>query len=522
MTQPWLKHIPTGVPSEVKIPEISLNELMNSSFEEYANLTAITFMNQTYTYEELNQLIDNAAAAFIAKGINKEDKIALMLPNSLQYVISYFATLLCGATVVQINPMYQSNELLHVLNDSEAKLLIVLEDLYPVVQAIEDKTSIEEVINVSFKNKTSFDELMRDKDIQAPEVDIDPQEDVAVIQYTGGTTGRSKGAMLTHYNLVANTLQSYATSKIRLEKGKERTLAITPFFHVYGMTGVLNLTLYTGGNLIILPRFDINETVKTIEAVRPTYFSGVPTMFIGLLNYYRKHNLDLNSFKNFTSGSAPLPVEILETYNKKIGVSIVEGYGLSEASPATHRNPVKGLQKPGSIGFPLPNTDAKIVDSENKDIVLPPGEVGELAVKGPQIMKGYLNLPEETAEVLQDGWLYTGDLAKMDEDGYFYIVGRKKELIIASGFNVYPIEIEDVLYEHDNVLEVAVIGVPDKYRGETIKAVIVLRNGEEVTEEELELFCRQRLAAYKVPEKFEFVDKLPKSAVGKILKRKLN
>ncbi|GIO22551.1 long-chain fatty acid--CoA ligase [Oceanobacillus sp. J11TS1] len=521
MERPWLKHIVKGNPLELEIPEISLSQLFQNSVEKYSNHTAITFFNRSYSYKQLSQLINNFAASLHHLGVDKGDRVALMLPNCPYYPISYYAALLCGATIVQVNPMYKTAELLHVLNDSEAEVLIVLDSLLPMIEKVKDQTPLTTIITASFVSSCEFDELLQDKGLPLPSVTIKPLEDVAVLQYTGGTTGRSKGAMLTHYNLVANTLQSYGTSQVRTVLGEERVLSISPLFHVYGMTSCMNVTFYIGGNLILVPKFDVVQTVKVIEQTKPTIFPGVPTMYIALLHYAKDHSLDLSCLKTCTSGSAPLPVEIRSEFNNKSGSNVSEGYGLSEASPVTHRNPIVGLQKPGSIGIPIPNTEAKIVDPTLGKEIVEVGEVGELIVKGPQIMKGYWNLPEETDQVLRDGWLYTGDLAKMDEDGFFYIIGRKKELIIASGFNVYPIEVEDVIYTHPKVLEAAVIGVANQYRGETVKAVVVLKENEQLTETELIDFCRTKLAAYKVPHEVEFIDELPKTSVGKILKRKL-
>lgn len=504
----------------MSIPNISLPELFFEAAAKYSYNTAVTFFDQTYTYAELRKHIYNAACSLAKMGVKKGDRVAVMLPNCPQYPITYYAALLCGAIIVQVNPIYKANELLYVLNDSGAKVLIVLDRLRPIVEQVKNQSALLETIFVSFESDSRFDELLKDQRYQVPNVPIDPKEDVAVLQYTGGTTGRSKGAMLTHYNIVANTIQSSGTSLIRTRLGEERILAISPLFHVYGMTNCMNYTFYIGGNLILVPRFDVKQTVAIIENTKPTIFPGVPTVYIALLDYYEEHPFDLSSLQMCTSGSSPLPIEVLEKFNDMSGTKVSEGYGLSEASPVTHRNPITGLQKPGSIGIPIPNTDAKIVDTKTGED-LPVGEVGELTVKGPQIMKGYWNMPEETANVLRDGWLYTGDLAKMDEDGFFYIVGRKKELIIASGYNVYPVEIEDVIYTHPSVLEAAVIGVPDRYRGETIKACVVLKDGETLTEDELIGYLRERLAAYKVPRSIEFLDELPKTAVGKILKRKL-
>lgn len=524
MKKPWNQFISKGNPKEITIPNMSLPQMFNKSVEKYANKIAITYEKELYTYKQLDRMVKNLAAALKEKGISKGDCVALMLPNCPQYPVSYFATLFCGAIVVQVNPMYQSDELLHVLQNAEVKCLIIWENLLPIVEKIKQHTSLTSVIKVSLTNDCTFNRFLVNKDLSVssvPSVDIDPKEDIAVLQYTGGTTGRSKGAMLTHYNLVANTLQSYATAKNTYVLGEEKALTIAPLFHVYGMTSCMNLTFYIGGNMIIVPKFNIENTVQVIKKEKPTIFAGVPTMFIGLLNYYNHEYFDLSCLKTCSSGSAPLPIGVLEEFNKKSGTKIVEGYGLSEASPVTHRNPVDGIQKLGSVGIPVPNTDSKIVDIDTGEITLQHGEVGELVIKGPQVMKGYWKLPEETKNVIREGWLYTGDLAMMDEEGFFTIVGRKKELIIASGFNVYPVEIEDVLYEHPNIAEAVVIGVTDKYRGESIKAVVVLKKDQQLTKSDVIQFCQQRLAAYKVPRKVDFVETLPKSAVGKVLKRRL-
>ncbi|AQQ54079.1 long-chain-fatty-acid--CoA ligase [Planococcus lenghuensis] len=516
MERPWLAHIAEGNPKEIEIPDVSLSGLFDQSVETYANHTAITFFSKSYTYRELAERINRAAAALSKLGVKKGDRVAIMLPNCPQYPISFYGALKCGATVVQLNPMFQPAELLHILNDSGTKVLIMLDRLEPLFDAIKDRTSVEHALAVDLEKDYTEGTVA---DVR--QVDINPAEDAAVIQYTGGTTGLPKGAVLTHRNIVANTLQSVATGEIQTKKGEERVLTISPLFHVYGMTSGMCVTFYNGGNLILVPKFDVEQVVGLIEQTKPTAFPGVPTMYIALLDYHKKKKFDLSCLASCTSGSAPLPPEVLSRFNEVSGTSVAEGYGLSEASPVTHRNPVGGVQKNGSIGIPLPNTDAKIVDVATGKQELPPGEVGELIIQGPQVMKGYWKQPEETANAIRDGWLFTGDLAKMDEDGYFYIVGRKKEMILASGFNVYPIEVENVLYRHPAVLEAAVFGVPDEYRGETVRAVAVLKEGSDVTEQELIDFCRAELAAYKVPDTVLFVDELPKTAVGKILKRTL-
>jgi len=347
-------------------------------------------------------------------------------------------------------------------------------------------------------------------------------EDLALLQYTGGTTGISKGAMLTHKNLVANVLQIDAwdpTSRDLLGKGV--MLGALPFFHVYGMTVAMNYGLYSGYKIVLLPRPEIHAVVEAIEKHQVTHFPGVPTLYVAFNNFPGIEKRNVKSIRICLSGAAPLPVEVAKRFEEITGARLIEGYGLSEASPVTHSNPVLGPVKKGSIGMPFPSVDAKVVDEEGKEVPL--GEVGELVVKGPNVMKGYWNRPEETQKALRDGWLFTGDMARMDQDGYFYIVDRKKDMIIAGGYNIYPREVEEVLYGHEAVQEAAVVGVPDPYRGETVAAFIVLKEAYrgKVTEKDIEAFCRANLAAYKVPRIIQFRDSLPKSSVGKILKREL-
>jgi long-chain acyl-CoA synthetase len=365
-----------------------------------------------------------------------------------------------------------------------------------------------------------FSSVMAFSEAKEMEVDIDPVEDIALLQYTGGTTGFPKAAMLTHRNLIANTVMG-AYWMYQCEKGNESILGVLPFFHVYGMTAVMNLSIMQGYKMILLPKFDPETTLKTIQKLKPTLFPGAPTIYIALLNHPKLKNYDLSSIKACISGSAPLPVEVQEKFETVTGGKLIEGYGLTEASPVTHANFLwDGERVKGSIGVPWPDTEAKIISLETGEEAKI-NEIGELVVRGPQIMKGYWNQPIETEAVLRDGWLYTGDLGYMDERGYFFIVDRKKDMIIASGYNIYPREVEEVLYEHPKVQEAAVIGIPDVYRGETVKAFIVLKQGEECTKEELDHFVRSRLAAYKVPRIYEFRKELPKTAVGKILRRVL-
>lgn len=522
---------PESVTVDVKIPDWSLPRMLEETVARFPNQEAMAFYGQTTSYEELYQASCAFAVALVQQGLTKGHRVALMLPNCPQFVISYYGTLMVGGIVTQINPMLVEREIEHILNDSGAETLVVLDTLYSRVPAILQRqtTRLRNVVVVSFqtstlsfKPATTFADFLKRGFGKTPQpVNIDPAEDVAILQYTGGTTGRAKGAMLTHRNLVANVIQSFEFFKGELKPTQERCLAVIPLFHVFGMTSCMNLTIYLGSSLVLLPRFDIKEVLETIQREKPTFFPGVPTMYVALANYPGVEEYGVNSIRTCNSGSAPMPVELLKDFERKTGAKILEGYGLSEASPTTHCNPPFAERKPGSVGIGLPSTEYKVVDGVNGEREVPIGEVGELVVRGPQVMKGYWNMPEETAGALRHGWLYTGDIARMDESGYVYIVDRKKDLIIASGYNIYPREVEEVLYEHPAVKEVAVVGVEDSYRGETVKAFIVLKEGKLVTEQEISNFCKDNLAPYKMPKLIEFRTELPKSGVGKILRRAL-
>ncbi|HSE98100.1 MAG TPA: AMP-binding protein, partial [Blastocatellia bacterium] len=350
---------------------------------------------------------------------------------------------------------------------------------------------------------------------------IDAEQDIAVLQYTGGTTGVPKGAMLTHSNLYAAVLQCSAWSSYFTERGNERFLLVIPYFHVYGMVVGALFGVWSGAMQILIPKFDVNLLLEAIMQYEPTYFPGVPTLFISLLNHKEAKSHGLNRVRRFNSGSAPLPIEVIEQFEQMSGAMLYEGYGMTETAALATTTATLAKRKPGSIGLPVTGTECKIIDLETGEREVEVGEEGELCLRGPQVMKGYWNKPEETAEALRDGWLRTGDVARMDEDGYFYIVQRKKDMIIVSGFNVYPNEVEDVLFTHAAVKEAAVIGVPDTYRGEAVKAFIVLKPDAQATGEELIEHCRARLARYKVPSLIEFAETLPKSAIGKVLRREL-
>jgi long-chain acyl-CoA synthetase len=531
--RPWLEAYERGnVEPETRVFEGSLYDLFRHAVEEHRGRNALGFYGTTFEFGRLEALVEKMAASLSAAGVSKGDRVALMLPNCPQYVISFFATVRLGAIVTQINPMYVEREISHILNDSDAETIVAYAAVYERVKAVLPDTNLKNVIVVDFGDEPegldaghlSFGDFLSTDVDPAPDVEIDPAEDVAALQYTGGTTGVSKGAMLTHRNLVANVQQ---TIDVFVQNPDQftgrRCVGALPFFHIYGLTCVMLFGIRLGVEQVLLPRFEVGEALEVFESARPTMFSGVPTMYMALLasgEDLRKHHL--HDVMIFNSGGSALPVNLKRSFEERVGKPLFEGYGLSEASPVTHNNPpFLGEGREGSIGIPIPSTDARIVDVETGEREMPTGESGELVIKGPQVMKGYLNMPEETASTLKDGWLHTGDVARTDEDGYFYIVDRKKDMIVASGYNVYPREVEEVLFEHPDVAEAVAIGVPDEYRGESVKAFVVKRSGATTTEEEMLAFCKERLAAYKAPKAVEFRDDLPKSAVGKLLRRVL-
>ncbi|GGH83730.1 long-chain acyl-CoA synthetase [Pullulanibacillus pueri] len=546
--KPWLSHYPEEISPQIDYGERPLFDYLREAAEKHPDKSAIYFMGKEMTYRDLYNESLKLAQQLTVHGLKKGDRLAIMLPNSPQSVIAYYAALMVGGIVVQTNPLYMERELQHQLSDSGAKMIVCLDQVYPRVRNVQSKTSLETIIvtgvqdylpltkkllyPIASKTKIPkkrefqnvkdvflFTELIKKGVTDFVPEHISPEEDLALLQYTGGTTGFAKGVMLTHRNLIANTEQSRMW-QYRHEYGKDTILGVLPFFHVYGMTIVMNLSIMHLSKMIIVPRFEAGEVLKMIEKLRPTVFSGAPTMYIALINHPDIQKYDLSSIKTCISGSAPLPLEVQQRFEQLTGGKLVEGYGLTEASPVTHCNLIWGERILGSIGIPYPDTEAKIVSPETGE-ELGLKEVGELVVKGPQVMKGYWNRPEETAQVLKEGWLFTGDMAYMDEKGYFYIVDRKKDMILASGFNIYPREVEEVLYEHPDVKEAAVVGVHDHYRGETVKAFVVAKDGRALTEEELNRHCRKYLAAYKVPKIYEFRKDLPKSTIGKILKREL-
>ncbi len=547
MDQPRLDHQGFRIPKTLEYPPECLPKILEANAKQYASHVATEFFGAKIRYGELWDQILRCATVLSGLGVGRGAKVAIMLPNCPQTIIAYYATMWLGGIVVMTNPMYVEREIEHQWEDSEAEFLVVLDHLFPKVEPVLSRTRIRKVLVTSLKEALPFplsllyplkarkDKLFTavpyGKDVlnlkqalkqATPTSATCPAEldDIALLQYTGGTTGLAKGVMLTHRNILANVVQLVAWIP-DLRWGEERMLAILPFFHVFGMTVVMNLGLYIGAAVILVPRFEVNQFLKTLQKSKPTIFPGVPTIYVALVNHPQIKSFELHSIRYCITGSAPMPLEVLKTFESLTGGTIIEGYGLSETSPVTHANPLTGARKTGSIGIPLPDTEAKIMDLEFGERELGPGEAGELVVRGPQVMKGYWKNPEETQKVVKDGWLFTGDIAEMDAEGYVTIIDRKKDCILAGGYNVYPREIDEVLYEHPKVLDAVSVGVPDPYRGETVKAFIVVKPGATLTEEEMIEFCKSRLAAYKVPKQVEFRDSLPKTIVGKVLRRQL-
>jgi len=548
MSKPWLKFYDAEVPAELVIPPLTIPDLLRHAAEKYPKHTATVFMGARMNYSQLKQQVDKLAAALHDLGIRQGDRVAIMLPNCPQTIIAYYATLSLGAVAVMTNPLYVERELEYQWGDSGVKAVISLDIFWPRIEAVRQKLPLEHVIlggiqdympvakkllaplelrrqgkwvDVTYTDSVHpFKKLIDQHHLPLPIVDLHP-EDLACLQYTGGTTGLPKGAMLSHRNLVASLAQIRAFLLYEHHDAEDIGLGIMPFFHVYGMNGLMNLGIHLAATLVLIPQPEIKTIVDAIVAERPTFFTGVPALFVALNNYRTIDKVDLTSIKAVFSGAAPLPVEVMEKFEARTGARIAEAYGMTEASSVTHVNPLKGQRKFGSIGVPIIGTEAKIVDAEDFTKELAQGEVGELMVKGPQVMQGYWNAPAETADTLHDGWLRTGDIARMDEEGYFYIVDRKKDMILSAGYNVYPREVEEVLYQHPKVLEAAVVGLPDGMRGEKIAAYLVLKPGETATPAEIRTFCRERLAQYKQPRTVVFRDSLPKALTGKVLRRQL-
>lgn len=548
MNRPWLQFYDEGVPHTLEYPSITVPDFLRQSSRRFPSQVATIFMGGRLTYRRLKAQVDRLARQLYELGVRKGDRVAIMLPNCPQMVIAYYATLSLGAVTVLTNPLYVERELEHQWGESGVETAFVLDLLWPRVEPLRSRLPLKRVIvtgvqdylpfpkNLLFPIQARrlgnwmhvpsgegifrFKRLVRRRSPAPPPVDLSP-DDLACLQYTGGTTGLPKGAMLTHRNLVASVTQIRTFLLQGHRNAEDRTIAVLPMFHVYGMNGVMNLGVHLAATLILLPRLDTKMLVDTIRTQRPTFFLGVPALYVAVNHYPGIDQIDMTSIKMCFSGGAPLPVDVIEAFEARTGARIAEAYGMTEASSVTHVNPRRGIRKFGSVGIPIVGTDAKIVDVETGTQEVPQGQAGELLIKGPQVMSGYWRHPEETAEVLKDGWLRTGDIANTDEDGYFYIVDRKKDLILTAGYNVYPREVEEVLYQHPKVLEAAVIGLPDKVRGEKVTAYVVLKPGETATAQEIRAFCRERLAHYKEPRAVYFRDELPKSMAGKVLRRVL-
>ena len=546
--KPWLAHYPPEVPHTLIYPSMPVQDYLTKAYEKYPEKVAIHFMGKEITYDELYHSSMKFGNYLQKLGIKKGDRVSIMLPNCPQAVISFYGVLYAGGVVVMTNPLYTEREIAYQMKDSGAKAIIGLDILFPRISKVLKDTNLENVIVTGIKDYLTFPknlvypiiqkkqygmtvkvehrginhlftEIMKTAQPTVVETPFDFEEDLALLQYTGGTTGSPKGVMLTHKNIISNATMCDSWL-YKGKKGEEVIMGIIPLFHVYGLTTVLILSVMLGYKMVLLPKFDPETALKTINKQKPTLFPGAPTLYIGLMNHPDIAKYDLSSIEACLSGSAPLPAEVQEKFEALTGGKLVEGYGLTETSPVTHSNLVWGERTKGSIGLPYPDTDCKIFQTGTTNPV-PNGEIGEIAIKGPQVMKGYWNKPEETAATIVDGWLLTGDLGYMDDEGHFFIVDRKKDMIIAGGFNIYPREIEEVLYEHEAVQECVVAGIPDPYRGETVKAYIVLKEGYTITEEEFNTYCREHLASFKVPRIYEFRKELPKTAVGKILRRSL-
>jgi len=530
--KPWLKHYADGVTEEIEFEELCLPDILERAAKRYPDKDALVFKEDKMSFKELKDKVDRLATFLSGFGIKKGDSVAILLPNLSPCVISYYAILRIGAIVVMNNPLYSDRELEHQLTDSGARALITMDIFGNRMIDLRQKTGIKQIIYTSVlgtevkpaEDVYEWEDILSKTSPSPPAVELS-FDDVAMYQYTGGTTGVSKGAMLTHRNLSCNVQQlaSWLISPLKggLKEGQGMSLSAPPFFHAFGLTAAMNSSIYLGWAQVMIPRPQPDQLLEAIRKFKPTFIFLVPTMYIGILNHPDFDKVDMKSIKFCGSGAAALPVEVIEKIQKKTGSPLMEGYGMTEASPITHVNPFGGLRKPGSVGVPIQNTLSRIVDLKDGITPVPVGEVGEIVFKGPQVMKGYLNMPDETAKALKGGWLHSGDLGKMDEDGYFYVVDRKKDMVVSGGYNVYPKEIEDVYLEHPKVAEAAAIGVPHPTRGEQVKLMLVLKEGKSATEEEMIKYCSDKLAKYKWPTMVEFRSELPKSAVGKILKHVL-
>ncbi len=541
--KPWLKHYDENVPAHIDYPEINLFEILDKSAEEFGNQTAIWFQKKKISYKEFKETADRLATALAELGVKKGDTVAIMIPNFPQFLLSFYGILKAGGVVTACSVLLTEPELAYQLNDSGVETIIAWDGQLDKINNIKDRTRLRNIIITSvldyipnapreppeIAGTMQFVNLINRTKPNPPKFTIDPKETIAVLQYTGGTSGLPKGAMLTHHNLVSNCIATHTIVSSKLEKGKDTGLTNLPLFHIYGMTVCMNVWIYNGSRIALNPDpRDHKSLFDIIRDTKPSMFPGVPTMYMKLLERddLEDYAKDLKSIKFCNTGAAAMPPEVLHDFEGRTGCVIVEGYGLTECSPVTHSNPVSGLRKIGSVGMPLPDTEVRIVDADDYTKIMPIGEQGEFMIKGPQVMKGYWNKPEATDDQLKGEWLLTGDIGKCDEDGYFFILDRKKDMINVSGLKVYPREVEDVLFEHEAVENAAVIGLPNpKIPGsEIVKAYVVLKDGYKASDElsgEIREFCRQNVSPYKVPKSIEFRKELPETLVGKVLRREL-
>ncbi len=542
----WLPTYPDDISWDMDIPQKPVFTILDETAAKYPENAAFDFLGKKYNWGEIGDLVNRFAVGLQSMGVGKGDKVGLFLPNSPCFLVSYYAVLKTGATVVNFNPLYAEAELSNQIEDSETDIMITVDItmLYEKMHKMLHGTRLEKLIICRFtdmlpfpkdvlfkfvkrgdvakveasKRVFWFDDLI-DNDGKITPPDINPAEDIAVLQYTGGTTGVPKGAMLTHYNIYANTVQSLAWFS-DIKHGEQKMLGVLPFFHVFAMIAVMNLGVMAALEIIALPRFDLKDSLKIIDKKKPHFFPAVPAIYNAINNSALTRKYDLSSLEYCISGGAPLPVEVKKTFEDKTGCIVVEGYGLTESSPVASINPIHGDNVAGSIGLPVPGTVIEIIDAEDKQTPIPLGERGELCIRGPQVMKGYWNKPAETAEVLKGGRLYTGDIAIMDERGYVYIVDRLKDMIITNGYNVYPRNVEEAIYLHPNVEECIVAGLPDKQRGEIVKAWIKLKEGREMTPEDLKEFLKDKISPMELPKRIEFRDEdLPKTMIGKLSRK---
>ncbi len=541
----WHKSYVAGVKKTLDYEKVTIPQALTRTAKNFPDHTALNYMGKRITYRELNDLVNRFAQALLGLGIKPGDKAAVCLPNIPQVIITNLAILRIGAVAVQNNPLYTERELEYQLNDSESRIVITLTLLIPRMEKIKPKTQIEKIIGchintyLPFPKKQLFPFVKKDmyrkveptEDVlvfnelieKYPSGAVDEasqMDELAALLYTGGTTGVSKGVMLNHANLSSNA-QQFAAWFPDIKPGEERLMGNFPVFHIAGFSAIQNFIIWQGWENIMVPRPEPKINIELIKKYKPTFLPGVPTIFVGLLADSGFRKLDHSSMKGFFSGAAPLAADTLADLKDVTGATMCEVYGSTETTALATITPWGGIIKPGTVGVPVADTDIKIVDIDDPAKEVETGEPGEITIKGPQIMMGYYKKPEETEDAIKDGWFFTGDIGKFDEDGYLTIVDRKKDMIIAGGYNIYPVELDDVLMGHPKILEACTIGIPHEYRGETVKAFIVVKENETLTEEEVAGYCKENLAAYKVPKLVEFIDELPKSAVGKILRREL-